>query len=170
MIFLLSFLKKKNLNIFFTLSFNAKLVYFFLILRVALENKNATSAMEQHRSLVTQHINVSTQWAPALRQLILSISPEIELTAQCTPAEQAETEAVQLMDVSNKPIGMDSLPIFPLDSTIGITNPLTDIQQSNLPQNEIETINTNVNVNTDESTNQNAPKSKFGRFGRILHI
>lgn len=129
--------------------------------------------MEQHRNLVTQHINVSTHWATALRQLILTICPEIE-SNQNAPAELPETETVQFVDISTKPIVLDSsVPSFlqapnqPLPAATSESSELAGTPQmpSNDPNNEGSS---NSNTDTVE-TNQNASKSK-GRFGRILHI
>lgn len=123
--------------------------------------------MEEHRSLVTQHINVSTQWATALRQLILSLSPESDLAAQDAPAVLPDTEVVQFVDVSSKPIVMDSVPSFPQAPIDLNTNPLPASNEPDVPQNNDE--NLNASANTQEANNQSGPKSK-GRFGRILHI
>lgn len=123
--------------------------------------------MEEHRSLVTQHINVSTQWATALRQLILSLSPESDPAAQDAPAVLPDTEVVQFVDVSSKPIVMDSVPSFPQAPIDLNTNPLPASNEPDVPQNNDE--NLNASANTQEANNQIGPKSK-GRFGRILHI
>lgn len=123
--------------------------------------------MEEHRSLVTQHINVSTQWATALRQLILSLSPESDPAAQDAPAVLPDTEVVQFVDVSSKPIVMDSVPSFPQAPIDLNTNPLPASNEPDVPQNNDE--NLNASANTQEANNQSGPKSK-GRFGRILHI
>lgn len=114
--------------------------------------------MEQHRLLVTQHINVSTQWATALRQIILSISPESDLVTQNAPAVLSDTEVVQFVDVSSKPVVSDSIPSLPLINP----TPLS-VQQNN-------DNTSNPSENPVQSTNDNTTKSKFGRFGRILHI
>lgn len=127
--------------------------------------------MEKHRLLVTQHINVSTQWATALRQLILSKSPESEENSQTVPAVLPDTAAVQFVDVSSKPIVMDNIPTF-------LATPQTQhpnlIEQPELNQSSTqptETTNSDQNENSDNvNTNQNEPKSRFGRIGRILHI
>lgn len=121
--------------------------------------------MEEHRFLVTHHINVSTQWATALRQIILSLSPESEVNAENAPAVLLETETVQLVDVGSKPTIMDSAPIL-LPEPIKPNPPV--LNESNIPENNNN--NSNSNANVDETSNQNTSTSKFGRFGRILHI
>lgn len=121
--------------------------------------------MEQHRLLVTQHINVSTQWATALRQIILSISPESQ-SEQSAPAVLSETEVVQFVDMSSKPIVLDSIPTIPVD-------PMINQGPATLPISNHQSVDTNsnssANLNQSNSENNEA-KSRFGRFGRILHI
>lgn len=140
----------------------------------ALENQDAAVAMEQHRNLVTHHINVSTHWATALRQLILTLCPDIESTTQNTPAQLPETETVQFVDISTKPVVFDSnVPSFlqgpnqPLPAAISDTTSTS--QTSSNDNDDTKSANTNANTEPVES-NQNTSKSKFGRFGRILHI
>lgn len=122
--------------------------------------------MEQHRLLATQHTTMSSQWATALRQIILSISPESENDAETSPPEIPDTEVVQFVDVSSNPIVMDNIPTFP-----------TEPQQQTPPElNQSDTQQTNETSSSSSenanpvNTNQNEPKSRFGRFGRILHI
>lgn len=115
--------------------------------------------MEQNRLLATQHINVSTQWATALRQLILSISSESETESQDAPATLQHTDVVQFVDVSTKPIVVDSAPFNPQEPTV--PNPVP------APTNSPDSV---PSESTVQSSGENATKSKFGRFGRILHI
>lgn len=122
--------------------------------------------MEQHRLLATQHTTMSSQWATALRQIILSISPESENDAETSAPEIIATEAVQFVDVSSNQIVMDNIPTFP-----------TELQQQTPPEsNQSNTQQTNEIISSSSenanpvNTNQNEPKSRFGRFGRILHI
>lgn len=128
--------------------------------------------MEQHRNLVTQHINVSTHWATALRQLILTLYPDTESTAQNEPAQLPETEIVQFVDISTKPVVLDSsVPSF----LQGPNQPLPISVSTDAPQllseDNVDADSVNLNANTDTAEpNPNASKSKFGRFGRILHI
>ncbi|XP_031628222.1 steroid receptor RNA activator 1-like [Contarinia nasturtii] len=122
----------------------------------ALENKVAVEAMEQHRLLVTQHTNVSTQWAPALRQLILSISPETEADSQNAPAVLPDTDVVQFVDVSAKPTVMDHIPIIPQEP----------INLNPLPASSSD-VNLIPSENALQSNCENSPKPKFGR---ILHL
>lgn len=120
--------------------------------------------MEQHRLLVTQHINVSTQWATALRQLIISISPESD--DQNAPAVLPDTDVVQFVDVSSKPIVLDSIPGISNDTPLNpgpATIPISNQQQSG--ENHSDS-----NANAAQSNGENEPKSRLGRFGRILHI
>lgn len=130
--------------------------------------------MEQHRTLVTQHINVSTHWATALRQLILTLCPDVESTAENTPAQLPETETVQFVDISTKPVVLDSsVPSF-LQGTreplpVANSDTLDAPQTSSNDNNDANLTNANANTDTVEP-NQNTSKSKFGRFGRILHI
>lgn len=134
----------------------------------ALENKDTAAAMEQHRLLVTQHINVSTQWATALRQIILSISPESELESQNAPAILPETEIVQFVDISTKPIVLDSVSSLPIEPTIALPmNPLplpVSNSEKTLENNSIHS------ASAPQSSTDNETKSKFGRIGRILHL
>lgn len=129
--------------------------------------------MEQHRNLVTHHINVSTHWATALRQLILTLCPDVESTTQDMPAQLPGTETVQFVDISTKPVVMDSnappflQPIQPLPTPI--SDATITSQTSSNENNDANPTNANVNTNTAES-NESTSKSKFGRFGRILHI
>lgn len=143
-------------------------ILFISMSKLALENKDTAAAMEEHRSLVTQHINVSTQWATALRQLILSLSPESEQVDPNALAVLPETETVQFVDVSTKPHVMDSVLSFPQEPLNVNTNPIAVTQEPIIPQNEKD--NLSASVDSEEATNQNASKSKFSRFGRILHI
>lgn len=116
--------------------------------------------MEQHRLLVTQHINVTTQWATALRQIILSTSSELQSDAENVPTVLSETEVVQFVDVSTKPTVLNSIPSIPQNiidqgpATLPISNDNDSIPSANIVQ----------------SNNETEPKSRFGRFGRILHI
>lgn len=119
--------------------------------------------MEQHRLLATKHNSISIQWATALRQIILSISPESEQNAQDAPAVLTETDVVQFVDVSTKPIVMDSIPTFPSNPI----QPPPELIPSNVEQSSETSANKSENA---VNTNQNESKSKFGRFGRILHI
>lgn len=130
--------------------------------------------MEQHRNLVTQHINVSTHWATALRQLILTLCPDIEPATQNTPAQLTDTETVQFVDISTKPVVLDnSVPSFLQGPTQPLPVAIDDTTDSSqMPSNvatDTNSANANANTNTDEP-NQNTSKSKFERFGRILHI
>lgn len=119
--------------------------------------------MEQHRLLATKHNNISIQWATALRQIILSISPESEQSTQDAPAVLTDTDVVQFVDVSTKPIVMDSIPTFPSNPI----QPPPELITSNVEQSS----ETSTNPSEDAvSTNQKESKSKYGRFGRILHI
>lgn len=131
----------------------------------ALECNDIATAMEKHRLLVTQHINVSTQWATALRQIILSISSESESNAQNAPAVLPDTEVVHFVDVSSKPIVLDSNPFVAQESMIN-QGPAT-LPISNHPSDET---NQNSSANVVQSNSENESKSRFGRFGRILHI
>lgn len=139
---------------------------FFLL---ALENGDATAAMEQHRLLATKHNSISIQWATALRQIILSISPESEQNAQDAPAVLTDTDVVQFVDVSTKPIVMDSIPSFPSNPIQPPPEliPTPELIPSNVEQSNETSANPSENA---VSTNQKESKSKFGRFGRILHI
>ena len=131
-----------------------------------MDRKDAESAMEQHRLLVTQHINVSTQWATALRQLIISISSESQSDDRNAPAVLPDTDVVQFVDVSSKPIVLDSIPGVSNDSLLNpgpATIPISNQQQSG--ENHPD-----PNANDAQSTSENEPKSRLGRFGRILHI
>lgn len=130
--------------------------------------------MEQHRNLVTQHSNVSTHWATALRQLILTLCPDTESTVQNEPAQLPETEIVQFVDISTKPVVLDSsVPSFLQGPNHRLPVAISD--SSDTPQtslndnNDADSANSNANTDTVEP-NQNTSKSKFGRFGRILHI
>lgn len=128
--------------------------------------------MVQHRNLVTQHINVSTHWATALRQLILTLCPETESNAQNSPAQLPATEIVQFVDVSTKPVVLDNNPSF-LQGPMNQPLPLATGESTETQQMSSKDINEDGNPNAESSTiepNQNAAKSKFGRFGRILHI
>lgn len=138
---------------------------------LALENQDAAAAMEQHRYLVTHHIHVSTHWATALRQLILTLCPDIESTTQDTPALLPETETVQFVDISTKPVVLDSnVPAFLQGPNQPIPAPISDTPNTSSNDNEdASSANTTENIEPVES-NQNTSKSKFGRFGRILHI
>lgn len=123
--------------------------------------------MEQHRLLVTQHINVTTQWATALRQIILFTSPESQSDAENKPAVLPETEIVQFLDVSSKPNVFDSIPSIP-------QNPIVDQSPATLPisnqQSNDNDSNSSANIVQSNSETETEPKSRFGRFGRILHI
>lgn len=130
-----------------------------------MENRDTEAAMEEHRFLVTHHMNVSTQWATALRQVILSLSSDTELNAENAPAVLSDTEIVQLVDVSSKPIIMDSAPTL-LPELIK-PDPLPVPNESNVLSNNNNS--TNSSANADEASNQNT-SSRSGRFGRILHI
>lgn len=141
---------------------------------LALENQDAAAAMEQHRNLVTHHINVSTHWATALRQLILTLCPDIESTTQNTAAQPPETETVQFVDISTKTVVLDSnVPTFlqgpnqPLPAAISETTSTSQTSSNDI--DDANSASTNLNSEPVES-NQNTSKSKFGRFGRILHI
>lgn len=128
--------------------------------------------MVQHRNLVTQHINVSTHWATALRQLILTLCPGTESNAQNSPAQLPTTEIVQFVDVSTKPVVLDNNPSF-LQGPMNQPLPLATDESTETQQMPSKDINEDGNPNAESSTiepNQNAAKSKFGRFGRILHI
>lgn len=116
--------------------------------------------MEQHRLLVTQHINVSTQWATALRQIILSVSPESELDAQNAPATLSDTEVVQFVDVSSKPVVLDSIPPLPQEPASPSPSPLQQTNENTSNPSEIPIL----------ANSENESKSKFGRIGRILHL
>lgn len=140
--------------------------FFISMFKLALENTDTAVAMEYHRTLVTQHSNVSTQWATALRQLILSLSPESEQADQNALDVLPETEVVQFVDVSSKPHVMDRVLSFPQEPLNVNANPIAVAPEPSIPQNE----NLNETANSDETTDQNASKSKFSRFGRILHI
>lgn len=130
--------------------------------------------MEQHRILVTQHINVSTHWATALRQLILTLCPDMESMAdQNTPAQLTETDVVQFVDISTKPVVLDSnVPAFLQQSNQPL--PMLSGDPTEQPANDsnaADSANSNSSANTDSGEpNANTTKSKFGRFGRILHI
>lgn len=129
--------------------------------------------MEHHRNLVTKHINVSTHWATALRQLILTLCPDIESTAQNTPAQLPETETVQFVDISAKPVILDSsVPSFLQGSNQPLPMAATsDTTDAPPPASNDANNDTNLANTTDTAEpNQNTSKSKFGRFGRILHI
>ncbi|XP_055326173.1 uncharacterized protein LOC129580006 [Sitodiplosis mosellana] len=122
--------------------------------------------MEQHRLLVTQHINVSTQWATALRQIIISISSESQSDDKNAPAVLPDTDVVQFVDVSSKPIVLDSIPPIPQDPLLNpgpATLPISNQQQSNDNHSD-------SSANVVQENSENEPKSRFGRFGRILHI
>lgn len=141
---------------------------------LALENQDAAAAMEQHRYLVTHHNNISTHWATALRQLILTLCPDIASTTQNTPAQLPETETVQFVDISTKPVVLDSnVPSFLQSPNQPIPAPISDtanpLQTSSNDNDDANSANTNATPEPVES-NQNTSKSKYGRFGRILHI
>lgn len=136
-------------------------------METALERKETAAAMEQHRLLATQHINVSTQWATALRQIILSISPESDAETRNAPAILPETDVVQFVDISNKPIVLDSVSALPLEPT-----PPLPVNLMPLPASDSEQIveNNPIQSTTAVQSNDNETKSRFGRFGRILHL
>lgn len=122
--------------------------------------------MEQHRNLVTQHNNVSTHWATAIRQLILTLSPETD-SDQNAAAQLPETEIVQFVDISSKPAVLDSsIPSF-LQGPTPISEPCESPQMTSSDNSNADCSNASTNSN---EPNQNASKSKFGRIGRILHI
>lgn len=130
-----------------------------------MEKNDVNAAEEEHRFLVTHHINTSMQWATALRQIIHSISG-IESSssneAEPTVLPNNEVNTVQFMDVSTKPIVLDAspfpsqVPIIPVSAPVLPNNNPTDDVASNLE-----------NVQLSESSSS---KSKTSRFGRILHL
>lgn len=125
--------------------------------------------MEEHRCLVTQHIHLSTQWATALRQLILSLAPESQSNAQNLPAILTDTETVQFVDVSSRPVVLDSVPPFLQEpANINSMNPIPANDEPNVQESVND--NQNSSADCDVATNERASKSKFGRFGRILHL
>lgn len=131
-----------------------------------MENKDIVAALEQQRKLATQHINVSTQWATAMRQIILSISPESILNDPNAPAVIPETEFVNYGDWSSKPIVMESIPSIPIEPPNSIP-----LAVSNQQINDNDAMkSTNTEQSTNLATNEDVPKSRFGRIGRILHI
>lgn len=127
-----------------------------------MENNDIVAALEQQRKLATQHINVSTQWATAMRQIILSISPESILNVPNAPAEIPEIEFVNYEDWSSKPIVMECIPSLPIEPQNSI--PLAVSNQQRNDNNSM------TSTNVEQSTNEDVPKSRFGRIGRILHI
>lgn len=58
--------------------------------------------MEQQRLLATQHVNISTQWATALRQIILSISPHVDEPAQLLPESENQTLPVSVSTIDHE--------------------------------------------------------------------
>lgn len=121
--------------------------------------------MEQHRLLATQHINVSTQWATALRQIILSTSPESDLDAQNAPAVLPETKPVQFVDITNRPIVLDSVPTLPLEPT----KP-APVHPTSLPTSISEQITDNNSIPSASAAQSSGDSGSKSKFGRILHL
>lgn len=121
-------------------------------------------ANKQHRLIATHHINISTQWATALRQIINSISfgepTELNDDHEPTLLPNDEINAVQFMNISSKPIVLDPIPSY-LPQTLN--NPIS------LPVEQLTTAEINQN-NETHANELNSSKSKSGRFGPILHL
>lgn len=111
-------------------------------------------------------MNVSTQWATALRQIIYSNDDSSQQEAQDCPATLPDNELniVQLLNVSSTPHIIDSNTLLPQPSAF-IAQPLDSSDQSNA----------NVIYSEQSSENQEKPaepesKPRSSRFGRILHL
>lgn len=121
------------------------------------------SAKELHRQLIVNHINACNQWGTALRQIILSIDGSFdEQSNQDGTAVLPDNEinVVQFLNVASTAHVIDAASPFAI-------NPIEPIETLE----PIESNNENVNDGSQPSTEQpKANNSKFGRFGRIIHI
>lgn len=131
-----------------------------------MEQNDVNAAEEVHRFLVTHHINASTQWAAALRQIIHSIAGiESSSSIEADPIvvlPSNELNNVQFLDVSTKPIVPDSSPFPPHVPIIPESAPVLPITH---PTDE-----TASNVENQKPNESTSSKSKGSRFGRILHL
>lgn len=152
----MQYFNKKNINF--------KILFYNTIIS-ALEKNDVNAAEEEYRFLVTHHINASTQWATALRQIIHSISGIESLSSKNgdpvgLPSNEVNT--VQFMDVSTKPVGVDSSPLPPQVPNIPVSAPVLPI---NHPTDDVAS-----NVENEQSNEPSSSKSKTSRFGRVLHL
>lgn len=128
-----------------------------------MEKNDANAAEEEHRFLVTHHINASTQWATALRQIIHSVSGiESSCSNEADPDVLTSNEAVQFMDISTKPVVLDASPFPPQVPIIPESAPILPI---NNPTDDVVS-----NAENQQSNESSSSKSKTSRFGRILHL
>lgn len=118
---------------------------------------------------MVQHINLCTQWGTALRQVILSIElADADQDKQSGPAVLPDNEinVVQFLNVASTPSIIDDPALLPINS-----NSSTIVSQPILePQCADASSVQDKNAAPIEEDTQNPTKSKFGRFGRILHL
>lgn len=137
---------------------------------LALDKNDVHLAEEQHRLLVTHHMNVSTQWATALRQIIHSILADASGSLnnnEPVVLPDNEMNVVQFMDVSAKPVVLDAMasPFF---------QPSVNSLPAPIKSASFVTESTHSDVQTHDTQpiedNSMKSKSKGGRFGPILHL
>lgn len=116
--------------------------------------------MDQHRILGTTYVSLSMHWATALRQLILMTSPNASEDATIPDGGDAAApaNAVQFLDVSSN-VAVINAPVLSIQSVHVINQPVASAVNQPV-----------VEQRADDNCDSKGTSSKFGRFGRILHL